>query len=224
MMPFFYVYDSSLNYLKNKHFISNPINSFDMHFWDHKLYIAMTQFYEEEIIVYDLENDTHESIYLDFELQPGLLAEYSMFSIGTYWLFAWSFQNRFRLYDKHFNLLREFSIDGFPEKADGRISELSMIPKEATSHRQKVYSLGTFMPSGTFFRNFVVLSEEHFMVQLGTLTGGSDRALILDIFGNIVQEVTLPHTGRVLGYSKANEELYMLNREETNIVAYKFYK
>lgn len=224
MMPFFYVYDSSLTYLKHEYFINNPINSYDMHFWDNKLFIALTQFYEEELIVYDLEKDSQESVFLDFELQPGLLAEYNMFSIGSYWLFTWNFQNQFRLYDKKFNLVREFSIDGLPKIADGINNELRMIPKEATSHRQKVYSLGTFMPLGTFFRGFVVLSDDYFLVQLGTQTGGSNLAMILDVKGNVVQEITLPQSGKVLGYSQSEGALYMLNQEETNVVAYEFYE
>ena len=120
--------------------------------------------------------------------------------------------------------MREFSIDGLPKMADGIHNKTRMIPKEATSYRRKVYSLGFFMPLGTFFRSFVVLNDEHFLVQLGTQTGGSNLAMILDLNGNVVQNITLPQSGKVLGYSQSEEALYMLNREETNVVAYEFYE
>ena len=95
-----------------------------------------------------------------------------------------------------------------------------VIPGEASAHQKRVFEAGTFAPTGSFFEAFVVLDDHHFMVQLGHQTGGSDRALILNLEGEIVQEVNLPESGPLLAYS--NGALYMQDSDLMYVKAYEF--
>ena len=58
------------------------------------------------------------------------------------------------------------------------------------------------------------------MVQLGDQTGGSDRALILNLEGEIVQEVNLPESGPLLAYSDG--VLYMQDSDLMYVKAFEF--
>lgn len=58
------------------------------------------------------------------------------------------------------------------------------------------------------------------MVQLGEQTGGSDMALILNLEGDIVQEVTLPENGTLLAYSDG--VLYIQDSDLMYVKAYEF--
>lgn len=58
------------------------------------------------------------------------------------------------------------------------------------------------------------------MVQLGEQTGGSDRALILNLEGDIVQELSLPESGPLLAYSDG--VLYMQDSDLMVVKAYEF--
>ncbi|MFU8812312.1 MAG: 6-bladed beta-propeller [Balneolaceae bacterium] len=221
-MPNFSVYDTELNFETYEYFIRNPVSTYGLEYFDKKLFIMTTQFSEENIIIYDFETAGLENIFLNFDLEPGLLAKYTMRKVGDYWLFAWYFKNKFKVFDEDFSLVHEYSLPHLPDKADGRVNELSMIPDEATSYRARVYSLGSFSPYGTFFKEFLALEDNHFIVQMGTLTGGPDQAIILHLDGNILQQVQLPAPGKLLGYQDG--ELYMLSSDGSNIVAYEFRK
>lgn len=223
MMPFIYVYDKYLNYETTAYFINDPISSYDMYYLDNKLYMSVTQFKEYDAVVYDFDDDSSEKFNLKFELYPGLLAQYSMLEMRPGWLFAWNFQNKFKLYDKDLKLIREFSIQDLPEKAEGQINELRMIPNEVNSHQRQALQLGTFTPHGSFFTGFTKLSSETFIVQLGTLTGGHNKALIINLEGEIIQEIDIPITGKIMGYSKTENVLYFYNSSDSKISAYEFY-
>ena len=60
------------------------------------------------------------------------------------------------------------------------------------------------------------------MVQLGRQTGSSENAMIINLEGEIVQELVLPEQGRVLGYS--HNTLYLVSSDEMHVVAYEFYR
>lgn len=221
MMPLVQIYDFDLNFIEHKRFIEFASNIHGLHTNYENLIIVPTQFYEESIFTYDIKSEERKSIFLDFEIAPGLLSKYDIYKFEDKWLFAWEFQNRFELYDSTFSKIRSFKLSNIPEKADGKYSDYQVIPKEANSYRAKMYEKGTFFPFGTFFTSFTKLDEENFLVQLGTQTGGDHKALIVDLKGNLKQKVELPEKRNiVLGFY--NNILYMQDRKSQSIKAYEF--
>ncbi len=222
MMPWINIYYEELNFKEQKRFINFASNIYGLHYSSDNLVIVPTQFYEENIILYDLEKEKKESLFLNFEIAPGLLSKYDLYKFNNNWLFTWYFQNRFELYDSTFTKIDEFTIKGFPEKAAGNYSEYGAIPKEATKYRLKMYKKGTFFPFGYFFYTFTQLGQDHLLVQLGVQTGGGrDKALIIDLNGNIEQRISLPvKNSKVLSFY--NDVLYLFNNETRTIAAYNF--
>jgi len=220
-MPWVLVYDKELNFLENKNLLKSPVNTYGLNSNENVIYIVPTKFYEENLFLYNPETEEIESIFLDFKIEPGLLYKHTIYSMGDKWLFAWHFKNQFKIFDKDLNYLNTFSIDGLPNQAKGRIEQLKRIPTELTTYQAEAYRLGTFIPEGTFFYSFAKLNEEHLLIQLGTLTGGDERALIVNLKGEVVQEIALPQKGtKVLGF--ANDVLYLFDRSSQNIMAYEF--
>ena len=90
----------------------------------------------------------------------------------------------------------------------------------------KNYAVYVFMKpvklfhQAVFFETFVVLDDHHFMVLLGHQTCGSDRALILNLEGEIVQEVNLSESGPLLAYSDG--VLYMQDSDLMYVKAFEF--
>ncbi|MDR9417689.1 6-bladed beta-propeller [Gracilimonas sp.] len=221
MMPFFQIYDFDLNYIENKRIIEFASNIYGLHTDSDNLIIVPTQFYEENIFTYNTKSEEIDSIFLDFEIAPGLLSKYDVFKFEKKWLFAWEFQNRFELYDSTFSKVNSFKLPNIPEKADGKYSDYPVIPKEANSYQAKVFTKGSFFPFGTFFTSFTKLDEENFLVQFGVQTGGDKQAVIVDLKGNLKQQLELPEKGTIiLGYH--NNILYMQERKSQSIIAYEF--
>lgn len=221
MMPLVQIYDFDLNFIEHKRFIEFASNIHGLHTNYDNLIIVPTQFYEESIFTYDIKNEERKSIFLDFDIAPGLLSKYDIYKFEDKWLFSWEFQNRFELYDSTFSKITSFKLPNIPEKADGKYSDYHVIPKEANSYRAKMYKEGTFFPFGTFFTSFTKLDEKNFLVQLGMQTGGDQKVVIVDLEGNIKQELELPKKEIiVLGYY--NNILYMKERKSHSIIAYEF--
>lgn len=223
MMPLVQIYDFDLNFIEHKRFIEFASNVYGLHSDSDNLIIVPTQFYEENIFTYNTINEERKSIFLEFEISPGLLSKYDVYKFDNNWLFAWEFQNRFELYDSTFSKISSFKLPNLPEKADGKYSDYPIIPKEATSYRAKMYKKGTFFPFGTFFTSINKLDEDYLLVQFGVQTGGDDKVAIINLKGEVVQEVDLPQEHSViLAYHEG--VLYMQNRKNQSIFAYEFKK
>lgn len=222
MSPLVKIYDLDLNFIEHKRFIDFASNIYGVHSANSDiLVIVPTQFYEESIFIYNVESEEREGVFLDFEIAPGLLSKYDIYSFGEKWLFVWEFQNRFELYDSNFSKISSFKLPNIPDKADGKYSDSPFIPKEANSYRAKVYQQGAFFPYGYFFTSIIKLDEESLLVQFGIQTGGDEKAVITDLEGNIKQEVELPQKGSVV-LKYHNNILYMKERESLSVFAYEF--
>lgn len=221
MRPFLFEYDKELHFLENRVIKINPINVSEVKYFADKLFLITTQYFKEDLIIYNPADELLEKIDLNFKIEPGMLSNRSLIRMNKTWLFAWHFQNKFKIFNSKFSEINSFRIEGIQDKAEGRIVKTDFIPPEASVYRAKVYQAGAFYPAGTFFNSFVKLNEKYLLVQLGTLTGGTDKALIIDLDGNIKQRITLPQTqSRILDYS--DETLYMINRNTGTISAYEF--
>lgn len=218
MMPYLMVYDTRLNYNTNTFIFENMFSMNDMVSTEDNLVFAMSSFFEEHIAVYDRNENHLKTLNLGFELKAGMLNEFKIHSISNNrWLFTWPYQNQFKIYDHNFVPESEFSISGLPSQSKGRVIK-TKIPGSATRYRKKMYKAGTFVPSGSFFTNVIMLNQQHLMVQLGDQTGGAQKALIVNTSGEILQKIGLPVAGKILGYSE--EELYMLTSDSSSIVAF----
>jgi len=214
--PFLTTYDENLNFIKNKKFIYSPANIHGIVFSKDELIIAPSRFYEESIIRYNITRENSKSIYLDFELEPGLLSKYAVISMGDNWHILWYFQNRIEVYNSDFERISKFSIQGIPSRSSGEIRKIRLLPKELNAYQAKAYGMGTFIPSGTFFNSFVKLNEDLIIVQLGSQTGGSNKALIINKDGQKMQELILPNKELLL--MEYNEgRLFFINRASKKI-------
>ena len=218
--PYFFVYDERLNYLTNREFERSLITVPFLKSVDDYLLIVGGRMWEEDLTFYKPGEGIVEQVVLDFEIVAGLLYKYNVYKIGENWLFAWYNQNKFKVFTEDFEKLERFSVPGFPDKADGVYADDPIRPPNATERQSKLQQAGAFAPRGSFFEAFVVLDDHHFMVQLGEQTGGSDQALILNLEGEIVQEITLPESGPLLAYSEGI--LYMQDSDLMYVKAYEF--
>ncbi len=216
--PFFRIYDRNLEYSRHDKFIRSPVNSLELMFNDKKLVLFSNQFHEENVLIFNPENGNVDKQYLGFDLYPGMLADYRVLRMGRNWLFAWSFQNKFELYDENFQKKDSFSLQGFPDKAEGRVMEINTHSASGSSYREKVYKQGTFFPQGTFFEAAIPLTESLFILQAGSLTGGSERAMVVRIDGEVLQNLELPIGVRIVGYY--NEVLYVYDSDQAHIKAF----
>ncbi len=219
--PYYYVYDSELNFITNKDDYPELVNIDFMYFQNGTFYGVAYPGLDYHIVTYIPEIDELKTIDLDFEIKAGLLNRFQLLDFDDTRIIAWYYQNKFKIYDQDFSELDQFQIPNIKNIADGAFALGRPITGSA-SRQAELINAGSFAPNGSFFEEFVVLSNEHFLVQLGQQTGGSHTAMILNKKGEILQEISLPHNGKVLGYS--NEILYMLSSDEMNIVAYKFFK
>lgn len=218
MMPYLMKYDVSLNYKRNTYLFKNIFSVYDMVTTEHELVFAMSSFFEEHITVYNRDKDLISTINLGFELKAGMLNEFTIQLLNNErWLFTWPYQNKFKIYNRDFSPELEFSIPGLPAESEGRIIQ-TKIPASTTKYRKKMYETGTFVPSGSFLPTTVVLNQDHLLVQLGAQTGNPQKALIISLKGEILQEIKLPVAGRILGYS--DDELFMLVSDSNSISAY----
>ena len=220
---FLFVYDQDMGFKRNKKISVNPLRILGAKSFDDRIFFMTSQFVKHDLIIYKPSDDKIDRVDLNLEIEPGLLGKKQLFKFGENWLLAWKFKNRFQLYDSSFKKVSSFMISDIPSQAPGEIVKSDFIPGEASAYQAKVYKRGAFYPQGTLFSSSVKIDDNHFMVQLGTSSGGSQKALVLDIKGNIKQTITLPHRDiRVLGYS--DEILYMLDRKEGKISGYSFSK
>jgi hypothetical protein len=217
--PWLHIFDSNLDYIENKEIIKSALNLHDITSDGVNLMMAATQFYKEDIFIYQPKSNSTNSIELDFKLEPGLLSKFDLLKVGDNWLVAWRFKNEFRLYTSSFGLIKAFKIDTESDYAPGSVEKIRKIPAGVSSHQREAYSLGTFTPTGTLFTAFIPLDESTFFVQLGT-EGGLDKCLILNVSGKIIQEFVLPSKTKVLlGYKDG--VLFMKDRKTEKVEAWK---
>ncbi|NBC28112.1 MAG: 6-bladed beta-propeller [Bacteroidetes bacterium] len=222
--PFYYLYDSDLNFIENNDEIPELVNVDFMDYRNGSFYGAAYPGLNYHIIIYNLENDEVKKIDLEFEIDAGLLNRFRVLDFDNMWVIGWYYKNKFIQYDREFTKIGHFQLPDIKGKADGVYAGRGLSSANASggSRRAELVNAGAFAPEGSFFEEFVVLDSEHFMIQTGKQTGGSDNVLVVNKHGEIKQKLRLPEEGEILNYS--NGVLYLLKSNQMQIVAYEFFK
>lgn len=222
--PYYYIYDTDLNFITNEDEVKDIVNTDQLLLKDGIIYGAAYPGLDHHIVVHDLITKEVKKVDLGFEIEAGLLNRFRVLSFNDKWIICWYYKNSCIKYDKNFTEKDRFQIPNVKEIAEGMYIKGLQLSSDVnvSSSKAKLIQAGSFAPNGSFFEEFIVLDEEHFIIQSGQQTGGSENMLVVTIDGEITQELRLPEEGRILGYS--NEILYMLTSNEMQIVAYEFSK
>lgn len=215
LTPWLHMYSDSLSFIENRTIVKSALNMNALLSQDSLLYMVPTQFYEPDLFIYNPFSEEVSELYLDFELEPGILGKYTLNRISNHWIFSWYFKNQFIVYDSLFNSSREFSLIQFAERAAGNIHPIKNMPKNPSQYHAKLWSAGTFIPSSTLFTSFINLDNEYLLIQLG-LMNSTDECIIIDMEGNIIQSLKLPSSKNVL-LDYSDGILYMKDRNSTKI-------
>jgi hypothetical protein len=222
--PYYYIYDEDLNFITNNYDVEDIPKTDFIHYRDGIIYGAAYPGLEHHILIYTPKSSDVKRIDLGFEIQAGLLNRFRLLDFKDQWVTCWYHQNRCIQYDKNFVEIGRFQIPDIKEIAEGLYIKGTSLTSDVgvDSNIAKLIQAGSFAPDGSFFEEFLVLDDEHFLIQTGDQTGGNENMLIVNLNGEITQKLRLPEEGKIVGYS--NDILYLLTSNETHIVAYEFSK
>lgn len=221
--PYYYIFDVDLNFIKNADNVKDIVNTDFLHYKNGMVYGVAYPGLDHHILTYNPITDEVKRIDLGFEIKAGLLNRFRVLDFKDRWVICWYYQNKCINYDKNFTEIERFQIPNLKEIADGMYIKGASFTSsvDVSSSKAKLIQAGSFAPDGSFFEEFIVLDDEHFLIQTGRQTGGSENIIVVNKNGEITQELSLPEKGKILDYSK--ETLYLLTSNEMHVVAYEFY-